>query len=434
MIRRMPRSEYIKDQVAQFYCALFKLLVKVLEEWYGPFRKRLKHSFGSSFEDYVQGATDRMAYHVKVAKEEFQEELHFQNNQHLRLILGALGQAGLLGHAVDSTKPIIPRIPGQLAIGTQLSLLDLDSKLPHAGYQASPEPIDGHLMHVHSESDQDQNPPSPSSFQSGTPDWTTETVQEATEWLKRYLQEGHTARLIEKARYLSVNGLVYSHLMLWASRHTSEALWIEGPRVHHEPSQNTLTSAFMVANLCRLGIPVITYFCAYHPSQWQTFDRADELLKMVYALVYQAASFLPEHLVADEDEDQQPDLSSARLHRLASDVQSLPEAIDLLGELVSIGPPLLYCVVDGVQLLDRQQDSPFVKDCLNRFVEVLKKTVISTVDHSRIVKIGFSTDGHSIVLQDGVKGGWLDRQRYDIEKQDVPLRLRPVDVAGIDHT
>ena len=427
---KLSNKEFIKTQVAQFYCTLFKLLVRLLEEWFGPFRKRLAHSFGNAFEEDVQTATERLAYYVKAAKEELGEETSFEVNQKLDVILGALVQAGLVGHAVDASiqtaKHSVPQGPTQLTAQAHGSPVEPDSKSLTGG-QALQVRRDGHA----SQSDLDSLPSQLplSNFQVETPDWTTRTIQEATEWLKQYVQGERTAKLIERSRYLSANSVVYNRLMSWASSKTSEALWIEGPRSLDLPTQNTLTSAFMVANLRRLGIPVVSYFCVYHPSQWETFSHPEELLKMVHALIYQVSAILPSYLEADAEEDDQVDLSSERIGRLSPDVQSLPDAIELLEDLLSVGPSLFYCIVDGLQLLDKEQDPPYFRDCLTHFVSTLWKAATRPVGYPKVVKVGFSTDGHSWIFQDAVRDGWLEAQRIEIGRRDEPLRLRLADVA-----
>lgn len=193
------------------------------------------------------------------------------------------------------------------------------------------------------------------------------------------------------------------------------------------PSQNTLTSAFILANFKSLEIPVISYFHAYDPSQWQPFSLPEELLKIVYALIYQVSTILPVSLESDPDEPLR--LLSARISRLTSQLQSLPEAIALLGDMLSAGP-LFACIVDGLQLLDKEQESRFFRKCLNGFVEVFRKATTPPVRELQIVKVWLSTDGHSWMLQDAVTAGWIEMQRIGSDSQDEPLRLRTMYIAG----
>lgn len=407
---RRPESMYIKDHIAQFYCTLFRLLVMLLKEWYGSFIKRLTHSFGSTFEESVQKTMNRLADNVKAVKEELMEETAHQNTKDIRMILGILIQASMTGGAVDdpmrSAQQSKTQLPSVLTTNAHQSFITFDPG-SSAGGQTPQDRRDGHAKQSY---------------------WTTATIQEATGWLKQYVQEERTAKLIEHCRYLSVNSVVYNRLLLWASHTTSEALWIEGPPPRYEPSQNTLTSAFMLAALRRLGIPVISYFCVYDTSQWQTFSRPEELLKMVYALIYQVSAILPKNLAADADG--QLDLSSARIGRLTPQVQSLSEAIELLRDMLLVGPPMSYCILDGLQLLEKEEDPPPFRSCLMRLVDTIRNEVTRRVSYPKIVKFVLSTDAHSWMLQNAVNTGWLQAQRFDIERQDEPMRLKLADLAG----
>lgn len=392
-------NEYIQKHIAQFYCSLFDLLVKILKDWFGSWFKRISHSLGTTFEEFVQTSMSSLEYHTK----EVENELNSVKMDHVFTKmekLGALVQASLVGHMVDA--------PMQ-AQGSY------NAFGPHAGAEKLQHNQHGHTISM------------PNSGVDLT-HWTLQTIREATSWLKRYMQSDKIDRLVERTRYLSTSSVVYHRLLRWTSCKSSEALWIEDLPTMSEPSQNTLTSAFILANFKSLEIPVISYFCAYDPSQWQSFSLPEELLKMVYSLIYQVSTILPKSLESDPDEPLP--LLSARIGHLTPQLQSLPEAIALLGDILSAGPPLFACIVDGLQLLDKEQESPFFKKCLKDFVDVLMKATEPLDGEPRTVKVWLSTDGHSWVLQDAVTAGCLEIQKIGSDSQDEPLRLRIMDVRG----
>ncbi|KAK2758236.1 hypothetical protein FQN54_004080 [Arachnomyces sp. PD_36] len=421
-------NDYIQHHIAQFYCSLFDLLVKILKDWFGSWTKRISHSFGTSFEEFVQKSMDSLEYHTKEVKDELNSVITDQVVTKLDKVsqqLGAFVQAGFLGHIVDAP---MQSMKGSMTPGALQSAMQAQGSFiafgPHTGVENSQHIQYGHTnwSSVH--------PRALAAANHGveSPHRTLQTIQEAASWLKRYMQSDKVDKLVEQTRYLSTSSIVYHRLLQWTSCKSSEALWIEGPPTMSEPSQNTLTSAFILANFKSLEIPVISYFCAYDPSQWQSFSLPEELLKMVYALIYQVSAILPVSLESDPDEPLP--LFYTRIGRLTPQLQSLPEAIALLGDMLSAGPPLFACIVDGLLLLDKEQESPFFRECLNDFVDVLRNGTQSPVSGPQTVKVWLSTDGHSWLLQDAVRAGWLEVQKIGSDSQDEPLRLRMMDVSG----
>ncbi|KAK8234788.1 hypothetical protein HDK77DRAFT_514938 [Phyllosticta capitalensis] len=386
-----PESEYIKRHVACYYCALFKLLAKLLDEWYGSPAHRLRSILGDSLQADIRNAMDTLRYHTEQAEKEASSVTSKRLLDVVALRLGAQCQAGLVGTAMDSPRPkaALESPPGRLQI-------EPASDFEGQSSQAS--------------QDDDKSP------KLDEPDaqvyWSAETIQEATQHLSQHLQTEKLGMLSAQSRYLSVNSAIYHALVSWASSGSSGALWIAGPWPDEQPSRNTLTAAFLVGALRGLGVPVAAYFCAYDAGRYGSFDLEEEVVKMVGALVHQVAAILP-----DVDSESRPedrvDLSTERLERLDGK-ESLAEAIQVLGDLLSVGPPLVYIVVDGLQVLDKADDSPNLKGLLRRFIEVLG----NAVQESRIVKVGWFTDHQSATLQEAYRAGALRKEAFDFEDED----------------
>lgn len=403
---KRPKSGYIKSQIAKFYCVLFQLLVKILHEWFASSAKRVLNCFGSALDNFVQDSMEKLEYYARIAREELVMEITLENNDML-LKLGVVVEASLVGQAITLTVPGMAVNDGKLIeqspvrntsnVGRPVELPDELEKTENT-------------IHQH-------------------PSWTSETIREETERFKKHLQDEKVAKLRLASRELFVNCDIYARLHKWSSQARSEALWIEGPASMPEPSQNTLTSAFMLANIRRLGIPVIAYFCTYEVRQYTNFSRPEELMKMVYALIYQVSRLLPENLCADEDLG--VDLSSSRFDRLTGEAETLHDAINLLADLLSVGPPLLFCIVDELRLLDRESDSPSFRSCLKQLIEILCRAASPPLGQTKIRKILFSTDGVTWMLRDAVKAGFVNVETYSKERNDEPLRLREVDLKKI---
>lgn len=423
---RTPKSDYIKGKIAKFYCGLFKLLVLILKEWLSGRRRRFVHSFGNTFDQRIQESFETLAELVQKVKEEYRDEFIMGMHHDLQR-LGALVQASLVGHAVEAHATRFP------ALTTVRPPKYGNMMLPSSDPKPEEEVLDpigqGPSLLRQACSSAYPGQQSPKEVLSETPDWTKKTIQDATNWLEQYLQTTKTADLARSSSYLSVSSGIYNRLLQWASCLTSEALWIEGPPISSAPSQNTLTSAFMLSSLRQLGIPTIAYFCTYDSRNWENFRRPQELLKLTYSLIYQVCTVLPENLEHHPEADNRPDFSSARFSRLTPHEQSLPDAIELLGDLLLAGPSMLYCIINGLQLLDKERDPPELQACVRRFIEVLGRAVRpNTTDRPRLVKIQFSTDGYSRALHDAARASWVRRERDQMESDDEPMRLRATDI------
>lgn len=245
--------------------------------------------------------------------------------------------------------------------------------------------------------------------------------------MDKYIQPDRVANLVERSRYLSIDRYLYRDLMQWTTSPSSEALWIEGPATMTEPSQNTLTTAFIVSTFKRLQVPVISYFCYYDQRNYQSFSYGTELLNMVFALIYQVSTILPADLLSSLDSKDIPDLTASRINSIQPDLQSLPDAIELLKDMIAAGPPLFACCIDSLQFLDKEGESEWYKSCFKRLVEVLG---FSKPSHPRILKMWLSTDGHSWSLQDAVNKGWMQAHKTNHESKDEPLMFDMIRVAG----
>ncbi|GIC89799.1 uncharacterized protein Aud_006227 [Aspergillus udagawae] len=411
-IRNASRSEYIKAHIIKFYSNLFGLLIHILQEWQLSRAQRWKNSFGSSFRNRLQSSIESLDYHIK--------ELSDENNSiilnEVREGMGALVQAFIVGSHLDSKL-------GTTHSAVPLNLLNYISGVAAKGDASQPISLGWPRM-------PDAAPVACEASKQDRHDdqsWATQTILEDTAWMTDYVSSEREASLLMESSYLSTNAQVYHRLLQWTTSISSEALWLEGPETMGDISSNALTTAFIVDKFRKLRVPVISYFCYYNPKDYRTFSRPQELLKMVYALISQMVRLVPSDLSSALDSEYLPDLSPARIRRLSTDLNSLPDAIGLLSDLLPLGPSVIACCVDGLQILDFPEEPPWYQDCLKKFIEVLATT---KPPHPRIRKLWLSTDGHSWALQEAVTAGWIEANNTNSEDDTQPLALRAMDVAG----
>ena len=428
VIKLHPRSTYIKYYIAMFYFELFGFLVCIMREWYQSSWRRLSKSLGSSFlESTVQGTLSTLSLYTKRVEAEDARRMREMNTRQL-YTLGAMMQASLANQAKMEKD-----MRRDYAMLSAYVTKDLPAKIAKdmlqdgstqsnqtTGYLPLPDLLTGSV----------EGREFPGLGRSGlpgdAPGWSRDSIMRDVNPLKPYVQSAaHVERLIDLSHSITVNSEISIRVHQWVMNTSSQALWIEGPSGPAEPSQSTLTSAFMLGNLRRVGIPAMVEFCQYDPRYWRTWNAEKELLNIIYALVYQAAKIIPERL---QPEIVPLDFSSSRFQALSGNVETLPEAIKLLADLIAVGPPLQFVLVDGLQLFDGRQSSSLVQNSMKDLIAVLCKAVADASGEERVLKVLFTTNGLVGELADAAKASLLSRERYDSENEDELLTIKDVDL------
>ncbi|RAK92303.1 hypothetical protein BO79DRAFT_277072 [Aspergillus costaricaensis CBS 115574] len=408
-IRISKQNDYIRTHIVKFYKTLFGLLVSILDHWLLSRAERFKNSLGSSFQNQLQCSMNDLDYHVK----ELSDEKNSVMMENMCYDLGQLGQLlqALLVGGYSESWPTATNASNQFRTPGQFQAA---SESP----SGAPYVIRG-LPNIH-------EPKLAASVAPGIQDehnghhWTTQTILDGTAWMKRYVCFKKEESLLEESCYGSTNPQVYSRLVQWTQSRSSEALWLEGPATMGGTTPNTLITARIVETFRRLRVPIISFFCEYDSGQYKTFSCPEELLNMVYSLTSQMLAFIQDNLSSVYDSEDLPDFSPARIRRLTTDPNSLPDAIDFLKDIIPLGPPILACCIDGLQVLDYSEQSHWYQDCLKSFIEVIGTT---KPPHPRIMKVWLSTDGYCEALQVAVNAGWIEADITNSEDDTEPLEI-----------
>jgi len=194
----------------------------------------------------------------------------------------------------------------------------------------------------------------------------------------------------------------------------------------------------MLTVLRQLHIPAVLHFIAYpHRETGQRLDREQELLKASCSLAYQLAETLPDYASFSADFDFGAHMEAMQASSEADPIAATNAAIDLIEKFLSMGPPLLFCLVDGIQLLESYKNPPRLNGVLRRFVAALckplqQRTSADTGGATRILKVLASTDGHCDLLQMAVKASILVHRDFHEEETGEPLDIRSKDFPQQD--
>lgn len=171
-------------------------------------------------------------------------------------------------------------------------------------------------------------------------------------------------------------------LQEWFSASESDTLWITGPPCVPDPSERPSSSAFAVSMNSRPELPVITHQCQNSGSEFEV------LTTMVYSVIIQLASLVPKTFSTNID------LSLGRFSSLDRTRESLPHALLLLEDILTLAPRQLAVIIDDIPLCeDRLEEKLGTGRFLRRFVTIWKKGQVG-----RVLKVLYITDGWCRVL------------------------------------
>ena len=369
-------NTYMKSYIAELYVIVFSLLVDIMT-WFRSSFRRLIHSFDSAyFDDLIKSKQDNMqklaqklenegklATEAKIQQLPTKAEIDLIVSEKLARFMQELEKRqGMLGKLVQTS---IRDEVGSYIWRDKFAVSSASFSPAIMGYDS---PV-GSIMPVQR--------------------YSTSQIQANGYRLQKYREYDAVAALIDQAVELSLNTEVFLRIQTWTGSSKCQTLLIQGPFQASFPSRYTLMSAYLVSTARKADIPVIQYFLQ-HPGDRQTStsgsdsddetdNTADDGARLVYSLISQLLEFLPPGALESEF-----DFSSTRFASLSTSAEPLPVAISLLRDLLSIGPPLLFCVIDGLQFL-----APGTLGGLWSLVDLLR----GPRKDDRVLKVLYTTDG-----------------------------------------
>ncbi|KAF2104705.1 hypothetical protein NA57DRAFT_70913 [Rhizodiscina lignyota] len=212
--------------------------------------------------------------------------------------------------------------------------------------------------------------------------WEADDVQLNSKDLERFFHRDRLRPANFRSGPVMVNEEILGRLSTWTESKDSRFLWLEGTqnRVEDQLSVTASTAAKFVelADLSR--VPVISYFCELRRGDKIRSGNTGEsqaMVSLVYALLRQLIELLLPHFDADID------LSETRFERLDGSLNTWPDAISIFGDLLSLAPEIVCCVVDGLDYLDDRSTDSYLKEFLQLLRTDKLKVLFTTVGRSK---------------------------------------------------
>ena len=181
---------------------------------------------------------------------------------------------------------------------------------------------------------------------------------------------------------------VVSALEEWTTS-GSQILCIIGPDQIVEMPLTTMAATQWVTSANQANIPAISYFCELpRPRTKLPLGMTAEmsgLISLTYALIRQLKELLPSFASYTED------LGVRKFAKLDGSIESYDEAIAVLGELLDLSPPMLFCVIDAFEALDDRSTTKHMTTLFNTLRgHKIYKSPVSQLSH-RVLKILLTT-------------------------------------------
>ena len=190
-------------------------------------------------------------------------------------------------------------------------------------------------------------------------------------------QSGFTMDEIERAPL--AKSKVMHPLQTWFSDPGNRLLWMYGPYNTDVPSEVSLIATHLVTAISNARYPVVAFRCQGDISAFEC------LVSMTYSFVLQLIWLVPDGFITNKD------FSSERFALLDSSIASLPEALTLMEDLLTVITRRFIIVIDGFQLLeDKFDDGNGTGMFLNFLIKIFRQQ-----QAERAFKILYTTNGFS---------------------------------------
>lgn len=197
---------------------------------------------------------------------------------------------------------------------------------------------------------------------------------------------------------MAAEGSVIASLQQWATSLRSQALAVGGsPTV--SPSPVALTSACYASSARQARLPVISHFCSLPTQEVEGLTPQEQgFIALTYSLIRQLIDCLPPVV----DSDAVLDLGAERFRQLDGQLGSWKAALSLIDTLVHFAPPLLVCVIDGLDvIIDTSTDAP-IRELVRVLLTHTHQAILTMPDGTRspgaLLKVLFTVTGRPAAL------------------------------------
>ncbi|KAF9886700.1 hypothetical protein FE257_011214 [Aspergillus nanangensis] len=224
--------------------------------------------------------------------------------------------------------------------------------------------------------------------------YTRIEVQVASKHLQDFFDSDDQVADRESDVDVIVEDSVITSLQQWATNPHSQVLAVGGSPSAAFPSPVALLSACYVSSARRAQLPVISHFCAL-PTQEKSgmtvFEEA--LIALAYSLIRQLIDCLP----PTPEGHAACNLGADRFKPLDGTLKSWKEVLSLIDVLLYYAPPLLVCVIDGLDMIQDVSTDSHIRSLVRALLSHTRAQPAvgadGNISQSVLLKVLFTVDG-----------------------------------------
>ena len=191
-----------------------------------------------------------------------------------------------------------------------------------------------------------------------------EDIQESLQSLEEFIVGESGSSFASRCTPAFAGNDVVHKLQEWSNAEESQLLWLAGDGEPSIPSTLSAAAGSVIISATKLNIPVISHICSLeNRSERGLSSQESGLIGLLYSMISQMLIQVPKNVQGLID------MSVKRLSQLDGTMETWDVALGLLADLLSVAPPLLLCIIDGLDVLDSGQTAAKCVDILSLFWE-----------------------------------------------------------------
>ena len=244
-------------------------------------------------------------------------------------------------------------------------------------------------------------------------------LQLASRHLDGFFDSDHWIADFESGIELTAENNVATSLQQWITDSRPQFLAVGGSPTTALCSPTALISGCYASFARQFKLPVISHFCCLPSQAAEGITPAQQgVVSLSYSLIRQLVDYLPPIL----DCNVTCDLSAERFSLLDGTLTSWKEVLSLIDILLHYAPPLLVCVIDGLDALQDSTTRLYIQSLIRVFLTHMRYHSSSMPDGSKglpvLLKVLFTVAGKLGPLEEVL----AENQHVSTE----PLRTPPL--------
>jgi hypothetical protein len=229
--------------------------------------------------------------------------------------------------------------------------------------------------------------------------YTRVELQLASKHLQDFFRTEDQVTYLDSDVDVIAEDTVLESLQEWATSVHSQVLAVGGSPSTAFPSPVALISACYTTFARKARLPVISHFCALPTEERSGMTLFEQgLISLAYSLIRQLIDYLPPVLEGHAA----CNLNTERFSPLNGTMTSWKEVLSLIDILLYLGPPVLVCVIDGLDVLEDPSTDEQIRSLVRTLLTHTRHQAVQLADGSGsqdvLLKVLFTVAGRPNTL------------------------------------